>query len=92
MVLLEAMSRGVPVIATAVGQVPEVLGHGEFGRLVPPGDSEALAEAIMFHAAEPQQRVIAMAERASSQVRSAYSADSMAAEYCDAYRGCLRRE
>jgi glycosyltransferase involved in cell wall biosynthesis len=90
MVLLEAMGRGVPVIATAVGQVPEVLGHGECGRLVPPGDSEALAEAIRAHVDEPPQRVNDMIERAFSRVGREYSAAAMSSAYCDVYRGCLR--
>lgn len=41
---LEAVSVGTPVVATAVGAVPEVLGDG--GLLVPPGDRPALAAAI----------------------------------------------
>ena len=45
-VLLEALSADVPVVATAVGAVPEVLVDEEAGRVVPPGDPHALAEAI----------------------------------------------
>jgi glycosyltransferase involved in cell wall biosynthesis len=45
-VLVEAMAAGVPVVATAVGGVPELLGDGEYGRLVPPGDAKAMAAAI----------------------------------------------
>jgi glycogen(starch) synthase len=46
LVLLEAMAAGVPVVATAVGGVPEVLRHGAAGRLVPYGDVPALAAVI----------------------------------------------
>ena len=42
----DALAVGSPVIATAVGGVPEVVRHGENGLLVPPGDPEALAAAI----------------------------------------------
>jgi glycosyltransferase involved in cell wall biosynthesis len=44
--VLEALAVGTPVIATAVGGVPEVVREGENGLLVSPGDVDALAEAI----------------------------------------------
>jgi glycosyltransferase involved in cell wall biosynthesis len=45
--LIEAMSAGVPVVSTAVGGVPDLLCHGDHGLLVPPGDAEALAGAMI---------------------------------------------
>jgi glycosyltransferase involved in cell wall biosynthesis len=44
--ILEAMAAGVPVVATPAGGIPELLGNGECGLLAPPGDVEALAEAL----------------------------------------------
>lgn len=44
--LLEAMSAGLPCVATAVGGTPEVLRDGETGWLVPPGSPVALADAL----------------------------------------------
>jgi glycosyltransferase involved in cell wall biosynthesis len=44
--IVEALAVGCPVIATAVGGVPEVVHDGENGLLVPPGDPAALATAI----------------------------------------------
>jgi glycosyltransferase involved in cell wall biosynthesis len=47
LVILEAMAQGKPVVATAVGGVPEVVGDGETGLLHPPGDAAAQADHLL---------------------------------------------
>ncbi len=46
LVALEAMAAGLPIVATDVGELPAILGHGKRGLLVPPGDPGALAHAL----------------------------------------------
>ena len=53
LVVLEAMGDGVPVIASAVSGIPEVVVDGETGWLVPPERSGALADALIEAALEP---------------------------------------
>lgn len=54
--LMEAMSAGVPVIASALSGIPELVQHGSTGLLVPPGNSAAIAAAIEELAADPDRR------------------------------------
>ena len=56
MVALEAMERGRPVIASAVGGLPEIVDDGRTGLLVPSGDVDALAAAIRTLAGDPDRR------------------------------------
>ena len=64
--LLEALAVGTPVIATAVGGVPEVVHDGENGLLVPAGDVDAIAGAIERIVHDDRLRASLAAAAASS--------------------------
>jgi glycosyltransferase involved in cell wall biosynthesis len=51
--ITEALCARCPVVSTAVGGVPEMLEHGDVGLLVPPGDADALARAIISAVRQP---------------------------------------
>ncbi len=51
--LIEALAAARPVVATRVGGTPDLIGNDDRGRLVPPGDPEALARAIVEVLADP---------------------------------------
>lgn len=55
-VALEWLAQGRPVVATAVGALPELVEDGKNGRLVPPRDAAALAEAIGSLLRDPESR------------------------------------
>ncbi len=55
--ILEAMSIGLPIVATEVGGVPEIIEHNISGVLVPPRSEKALARALIDLAQDPLRRV-----------------------------------
>ena len=77
---VEALAVGTPVIATAVGGVPEVVIDGENGLLVPAGDADALADAIRRYfsdeALQTRLRAAAAAVRRAATRRSGSSSSS----------------
>jgi glycosyltransferase involved in cell wall biosynthesis len=73
--VLEAMAHGVPVVVTAVGGVPELLGSGA-GTVVPVRDSSALGEAIRTYLEDPALRQRA-GEIGRREVEEKYSVEAM---------------
>ena len=88
-VLLEAMAAGVPIVATAVGGVTELLSPAT-ATLVPPEDPAALREAIRTVHADP---VMARRRAMRAHVRSARRSDPRrwASRYAEAYGAALAR-
>jgi glycosyltransferase involved in cell wall biosynthesis len=74
--LLEAMAAGIPVIASKVGGVGEVLGQSEFGIALPPGNVAALSQSIASLMADPEHRAT-IGARGAARVRERYSSQAM---------------
>jgi glycosyltransferase involved in cell wall biosynthesis len=76
-VLLEAMLAGLPVVATRVSAVPEVVVDGETGLLVEPGDHDRLAEHLTSLLTD-RERATALGEAGRRRARTEFSVDRMA--------------
>lgn len=82
MVLLEGMALGRPVVATAVGGVPELVEHGRTGLLVAPRNPAAFAEALIRLAADPA-RATAMGSAGLERQRQFYTLERMVDSYAE---------
>jgi glycosyltransferase involved in cell wall biosynthesis len=89
-IVLDAMQFGLPVIASRVGGLPEVVSDGRSGLLVPPADVAALKGAIVALAGDPGLRARMGAEGRS--IAEGFAPARMAAQYADLYRKILGRE
>ena len=88
LVLLEALALARPVVATAVGGVPSVVIDGETGRLIQPGDPDALADAIADVLSHPS-RGRAWGVAGAKLVKSEYGVPRMVKAFEDTYRRLL---
>jgi glycosyltransferase involved in cell wall biosynthesis len=84
--LLEALAHSRPVVATAVGGIPQVLGEGFVRVLVPPGDPEALAAAIQEVMDDTELRG-RLARKGREVVAGRFSAQKMARSTALVYEG-----
>lgn len=78
-VLMEALASGIPVIATQVAGVGELVENGVSGHLVPAGDDEALVRAIVALAETPPEARAAMGQAGRDKVRAEFDAGIEAA-------------
>lgn len=86
--ILEAMAAGLPVVASAVGGIPELVVDGETGFLVPPGDPRALADALgRLLAAVELRRAFGRAGRA--RVERAFSVAAARQAHVELYERLL---
>jgi glycosyltransferase involved in cell wall biosynthesis len=88
--LLEAMARGLPVVATRVGGNPEVVVDGETGYLVPPQQPAKLAERMLDLLRKPD-RARQMGRQARARVEAHFQVSEMVARYEALYNDMLRR-
>jgi glycosyltransferase involved in cell wall biosynthesis len=82
--VLEAMAAGVPVVATSVGGIPELVVEGETGILAPPGDAEALAAALR-DVLVPRGRAQQLGAVGRARAQRLFSREQMVADTCALY-------
>lgn len=85
---LEGMFMELPLIAARVGGIPEVVAEGETGLLIPPGQPEALADAMLFLASSPERRK-AMGRAGSERIRAFFSPQARTGRILSMYRDVL---
>lgn len=85
-VIMEAMAVGVPVVATNVGGVPELIKNGETGFLVEPKNPKTLAEKIEHVLNLPEEERNRVGEKARRVVKEKFSIEKMVNEHEGLYK------
>jgi glycosyltransferase involved in cell wall biosynthesis len=88
-VLLEAMAHGVPVVASRVGGIPEVVMDHETGLLVPPADSKALSRALEDLLRDPERRN-SMGQKGLTHVKTNYDLRNIIPKFEQIYFDIIR--
>src|SRR5215813_14014393 len=88
-VLIEALAFTKPIIMTPVGFAPEVIGNNERGRLIPPGDSDAIADAIT-ELMNDRELGRSLAESGRAYIYQNMGAERAARNYEELYYAALR--
>jgi glycosyltransferase involved in cell wall biosynthesis len=82
--VLEAMAAGVPVVASAVGSIPEIIENGVNGRLIAPADPIGLSDAIC-HIFDDSEETRSIISRAGETVRRRYTVEKMISGYVELF-------
>ena len=85
------MAAGCPVVATRVGGVPDIVHEGETGYLVPAGDAQALARAIL-RLLKDRQTASRIGKMAQGVARQHFSIDRLVEDIERLYLNLLRRK
>ncbi|WP_435079427.1 glycosyltransferase family 4 protein [Halococcus sp. AFM35] len=83
--IMEAMAMGVPIVATSVGGVPNMLDDGDAGQLVPPADPDSIAKAIEAYISNPEL-MRQHSARASELAATEFSIQNISDKYASVYR------
>lgn len=86
LICIEAMARRVPVVATSVGGIPEVVADGEGGWCVPPGDIDAYTDRVVTLLSDAELRR-SVGERGYRRYLDKFTADRMARQYASLVHG-----
>ena len=89
-IVLDAGLAGVPVAATAGGGLPEIVVHEQTGLLVPVGDAEKLAAAIL-RLLDDSALAIKLVAAAQNKIRTEFSLARMAQSYAEIYREIISK-
>ena len=89
MAILEAMAHGLPIVASNVGGIPEIIDDEREGLLFPAGDATALALAIRRLASDPFLRR-RLGDAARQRVSAQFSLNAMVRKYDDVYADAMR--
>lgn len=88
--ILEAMAMRKPVVATAVGNIPEVIKHNQTGLLVAPKDKDGMASAIL-KLLRDREFGFSMGANACRLIRERYDLDETFARYAALYESAMAR-
>lgn len=86
--ILEAMDASLPVVATRVGGIPDIVVEGETGFLVEPGNLESFTASLERLLSSPELR-LKMGQSGKQRVQKYFSAEAMAEQFQRLYEKCL---